>query len=51
MSMSDLHRMSCDQLRQELTQIGFNSLRIGDLERILYPHFLSHPIGIGMFST
>ena len=48
MSMYDLHRLSCDRLRQELAQVGFNSLRTGDLERILYPHFLSHSIGIGM---
>lgn len=48
-SLNDLHRKSCDLLRQELKQIGF-SLNVGDLERILYPHFLSHPIGIGKAS-
>lgn len=46
LSLHDLHRKSCDLLRQELKQIGF-TLHTGDLERILYPHFLSHPIGIG----
>ncbi|KAG1776709.1 peptidase M24 [Suillus placidus] len=42
LSIHDLHRKSCDLLRQELKQIT------GDLERVLYPHFLSHPFGIGM---
>jgi hypothetical protein len=45
-SLHDLHRKSCELLRQELNQIGFG-LQTGDLERMLYPHFLSHPIGIG----
>jgi intermediate cleaving peptidase 55 len=46
LSLHDLHRKSCDLLRTELNQIGFG-LHTGDLERVLYPHFLSHPIGIG----
>lgn len=46
-SLYELHRLSCDFLRTELKQIGF-ILEGGDLERVLYPHFLSHPIGIGM---
>jgi intermediate cleaving peptidase 55 len=45
-SLHELHRLSCDFLRTELKQIGF-VLESGDLERVLYPHFLSHPIGIG----
>lgn len=49
LSLYDLHRKSCELLRTELTQIGF-FLRAGDLERILYPHFLSHPIGIGKYT-
>ncbi|KAK2462269.1 hypothetical protein APHAL10511_005575 [Amanita phalloides] len=51
LSLNNLHRMSCDRLRQELAQIGFSSLRAGDLERILYPHFLSHPIGIDLHES
>ena len=47
LSLHQLHHKSCDLLRTELNQIGFN-LFSGDLERVLYPHFLSHPIGIGM---
>lgn len=46
LSLHELHRLSCDYLRQELKQIGFD-LSGGDLESVLYPHFLSHPIGIG----
>ena len=46
-SLQDLHRKSCSVLKEELNQIGFNLGNEGDLERILYPHSLSHPIGIG----
>lgn len=45
-SLHELHRMSCTYLQQELKQISFN-LESGDLERVYYPHYLSHPIGIG----
>jgi len=34
-------------LKQELNQIGFNLGNEGDLERVLYPHYLGHPIGVG----
>ena len=47
-SLHALHRKSCDLLRQELNQIGFDIG--GDLERDLYPHYLTHSIGIGAFS-
>ena len=47
-SLHALHRKSCDLLRQELNQIGFDIGR--DLERELYPHYLTHSIGIGVFS-
>ncbi|OJA18355.1 hypothetical protein AZE42_00732 [Rhizopogon vesiculosus] len=50
LSLHDLHRKSCDLLKQELKQIGF-TLHTGDLERILYPHFLSHPIGIDLHES
>jgi len=48
-SLHDLHRKSCDLLRMELNQIGFQleSGSKGELEKVLYPHCLSHPIGIG----
>lgn len=49
-SLYELHRLSCDFLRTELKQIGF-ILEGGDLERVLYPHFLSHPIGIDLHES
>jgi intermediate cleaving peptidase 55 len=50
LSLHDLHRKSCEILKQELNQIGFQ-LQNGDLERVLYPHFLSHPIGIDLHES
>ncbi|KAI5116860.1 hypothetical protein M0805_009170 [Coniferiporia weirii] len=49
-SLNELHRKSCDLLRVELNQIGFG-LSTGDLERVLYPHYLSHPIGIDLHES
>jgi len=46
-SLQELHRKSCVILKQELNQIGFNLGNEGDLERVLYPHYLGHPIGVG----
>jgi len=37
-------------LKKELNSIGFN-LHKGDLERILYPHYLGHPVGIDLHET
>ncbi|WWD18077.1 hypothetical protein CI109_102524 [Kwoniella shandongensis] len=42
--LSELHRTSCSLLLEELKQIGFR-LTVGDVERTLYPHFLSHHLG------
>ncbi|KIJ19786.1 hypothetical protein PAXINDRAFT_107213, partial [Paxillus involutus ATCC 200175] len=50
LNLHELHRKSCDLLRRELNQIGFK-LHTGDLERVLYPHFLSHPIGIDLHES
>ncbi|KAH7912445.1 peptidase M24 [Hygrophoropsis aurantiaca] len=50
LNLHDLHRKSCELLKQELNQIGFK-LQTGDLERVLYPHFLSHPIGIDLHES
>ncbi|KAI6168908.1 peptidase M24 [Pisolithus thermaeus] len=50
LSLHELHRRSCDLLRVELNQLGFR-LHTGDLERVLYPHFLSHPIGIDLHES
>ena len=46
-SLHALHQKSCDLLCQELKQIGFDIG--GDLEKELYPHYLTHSIGIGVF--
>ncbi|KAG6830958.1 hypothetical protein H0H92_013670 [Tricholoma furcatifolium] len=50
LSLHDLHRESCELLRQELSQLGFD-LKGHDLENVLYPHFLSHPIGIDLHES
>lgn len=52
-SLHDLHRMSLTLLRTELNQIGFKLDGHGasDLERVLYPHYLSHPIGIDLHES
>ena len=46
-TLADLHRRSVDFLRQELQQIGF-TLSGGSLERILYPHYIGHWLGIDL---
>jgi intermediate cleaving peptidase 55 len=48
-SLHALHRKSCDLLCEALSQIGFDIG--GDLERELYPHYLTHSIGIGVFPS
>jgi intermediate cleaving peptidase 55 len=50
LTLEELHRLSVDLTRVELVDLGFH-LRGGDLERILYPHFLSHPLGIDLHDT
>ncbi|KAG6889042.1 hypothetical protein C0995_004325 [Termitomyces sp. Mi166 len=50
LSMHDLHRQSCGLLQRELKQLGFD-LKGNDLEHVLYPHFLSHPIGIDLHES
>ena len=46
MSLYDLHQRSTSLASQELAALGFK-LRSGDVERVLYPHSLTHPVGIG----
>lgn len=50
-SLNNIHRESVRLLGMELKQIGFDSLRYGDLERILYPHYISHPLGMDLHDT
>lgn len=49
LSLAQIHRESCEALRKELNQIGFNLNGIagGDLD-LLYPHYVGHPLGIGL---
>ena len=49
LSLYELHHWSCEYLKRELGQIaGFGRDKVGELlERVLYPHFVGHPIGIG----
>lgn len=47
-SLASLHRRSVDVLRTELTRVGLPCAG-PVLERVLYPHSLTHPIGIGKF--
>ncbi|BGP47215.1 aminopeptidase [Rhodotorula kratochvilovae] len=50
LSLEELHRLSVDMTRTELQDLGFH-LRGGDLERVLYPHFLTHPLGVDLHDT
>ena len=45
-SLDTLHRRSVDLLRAELERVGLPCAGTV-LERVLYPHYLTHPIGIG----
>lgn len=49
-SMDRLHRKSVDVMRAELVDLGFQ-IKGGDLERTLYPHYLTHPLGIDLHDT
>ncbi|KDQ65103.1 hypothetical protein JAAARDRAFT_202334 [Jaapia argillacea MUCL 33604] len=60
LSLNELHRRSVEGLRGELGRLGFNlggknsrggNAGYGDLERVLYPHHLSHPIGIDLHES
>jgi len=50
MNMFALQRQSCKFLHEELKNIGFR-LSMGELERFLYPHFISHGIGIDLHES
>jgi intermediate cleaving peptidase 55 len=49
-SLSELHRRSVELLNVELKHLGFN-LRPGSLEREVYPHALSHWLGLDLHDT
>ncbi|KAI0761762.1 peptidase M24 [Irpex lacteus] len=53
-SLAEIHRESLEALRKELSKIGFNLHGLagaGDLERILYPHYVGHPLGIDLHES
>lgn len=50
MSLDDLHRRSTSRLAEELRDLGF-SLRGNELERVLYPHYVGHQLGIDLHDT
>lgn len=49
-SLSSLHRRSVELLLVELRDLGFD-LGLGDLERVLYPHYLGHFLGLDLHDT
>lgn len=49
-TLSALHRRSVEMLNSELKRLGFN-LPAGSLERDLYPHALSHWLGLDLHDT
>ncbi|KAI0302970.1 peptidase M24 [Russula brevipes] len=49
-SLASLHRRSVDVLRTELTRVGLPCAGTV-LERVLYPHSLTHPIGIDLHES
>ncbi|WFD31756.1 intermediate cleaving peptidase 55 [Malassezia sp. CBS 17886] len=49
-SLAELHRRSVEMLSTELRALGF-SLRAGMVERVLYPHYIGHWLGIDLHDT
>ena len=49
-SLAELHRRSVEMLATELRALNF-SLTLGVLERVLYPHYLGHWLGIDLHDT
>lgn len=49
-TLSGLHRRSVELLSAELRDLGFD-LGFGTLERILYPHYIGHWLGIDLHDT
>ncbi|KAK7061263.1 intermediate cleaving peptidase 55 [Favolaschia claudopus] len=49
-SMHQIHTTTCTLLRAELKQIGFD-VNGHDLEHVLFPHYVSHPIGLDLHES
>lgn len=45
--MGALHRRSVELLKVELRDLGID-LKAGELERVIYPHYLSHHLGLDL---
>ena len=50
-SLSELHRRSVEMLRVELRDLGGFDNAPGTLERVLYPHYIGHWLGIDLHDT
>ncbi|KAJ6543936.1 peptidase M24 [Mycena capillaripes] len=50
LGMQQIHSRTCILLREELKQIGMD-VRRDDLEQVLFPHYVSHPIGLGILKA
>ncbi|CAL1703436.1 unnamed protein product [Somion occarium] len=53
-SLAQLHRESCHVIRKELNRIGFDLQGMtgtSDVEAVLYPHYVGHPIGIDLHES
>ncbi|KAJ7666498.1 peptidase M24 [Mycena rosella] len=50
LSMHQIHLHTCVLLREELKQIGMD-VQARDLEQILFPHYVAHPIGLDLHES
>ncbi|KAJ6612152.1 peptidase M24 [Mycena sp. CBHHK59/15] len=50
LSIHQIHRETCVLLRQELKQTGLD-VTANDLEQLLFPHYVSHPIGLDLHES
>ncbi|KAJ7638370.1 peptidase M24 [Roridomyces roridus] len=50
LSLYQIHFRTCAILREELKQIGINC-KANDLEHVLFPHYVSHPIGLDLHES
>ncbi|KAJ7499439.1 peptidase M24 [Mycena latifolia] len=50
LTMHQIHLQTCLLLRQELKQIGMD-VSARDLEHVLFPHYVSHPIGLDLHES
>ncbi|OMJ26375.1 putative Xaa-Pro aminopeptidase 3 [Smittium culicis] len=51
MSLNDVHLISENLMSKGLSKLGFSNLKSQDLRSILYPHHLSHYLGINLHDT